>query len=241
MTRAAPLPLDERRAALIAATEPLLERFGREVSTKQIAEAAGIAEGTIFRAFAPKEALIDAVIEDAFGIQRTCDELAQVDLALSLEKRLVAAVVILQERLRRVLALFGSLRLRKEAHDYDSFRAKQQADNELLNSAIVPLIKPDQDQLRLAAIEAVFVSASLAAAAELFATRVRSSGYSIGYNVSVALFGGTAPYIATWLVDRTGNVLAPAFYVIAAAIVTLATVFTMRETAAQPLRKLAAP
>ncbi|HTF41281.1 MAG TPA: TetR/AcrR family transcriptional regulator [Propionibacteriaceae bacterium] len=154
MTRAAPLPLDERRAALIAATEPLLERFGREVSTKQIAEAAGIAEGTIFRAFATKEALIDAVIEDAFGIQRTCDELAQVDLALSLEKRLVAAVVILQERLRRVLALFGSLRLRKEAHDYDSFRAKQQADNELLNSAIVPLIKPDQDQLRLAAIEA---------------------------------------------------------------------------------------
>jgi AcrR family transcriptional regulator len=154
VTRAAPLPLAERRAALIAATEPLLERFGREVSTKQIAEAAGIAEGTIFRAFATKEALIDAVIEDAFGIQRTCDELAQIDLALSLEKRLGAAVVILQERLRRVLALFGSLRLRKEAHDYDSFRAKQQADNELLNSAIAPLIKPDQDQLRLDAIEA---------------------------------------------------------------------------------------
>lgn len=148
------MPLDERRAALIAATEPLLERFGREVSTRQIAEAAGIAEGTIFRAFATKEALIDAVIEDAFDIQRTCDELAHVDLALSLEKRLVAAVAILQERLRRVLALFGSLRLRKEAHDYDSFRAKQQADNELLNSAIAPLIKPDQDQLRLAAIEA---------------------------------------------------------------------------------------
>jgi MHS family proline/betaine transporter-like MFS transporter len=88
----------------------------------------------------------------------------------------------------------------------------------------------------LAAIEAVFVSASLAAGAELFATRVRSSGYSIGYNVSVALFGGTAPYVATWLVDRTGNVTAPAYYVIAAAIITLATVMTMRETAAQPLR-----
>ena len=62
--------------------------------------------------------------------------------------------------------------------------------------------------------------ASLAAGAELFATRVRSSGYSIGYNMSVALFGGTAPYVATWLVDRTGNKVAPAFYVIAAAIVT---------------------
>jgi MHS family proline/betaine transporter-like MFS transporter len=90
----------------------------------------------------------------------------------------------------------------------------------------------------LAAIEAVFVSSSLAAGAELFATRVRSSGYSIGYNVSVAIFGGTAPYVATWLVDRTGNEIAPAFYVIAAAIITLATVMTMRETAARPLRHL---
>ena len=92
----------------------------------------------------------------------------------------------------------------------------------------------------LAAVEAVFVSASLAAAAELFATRVRSSAYSIGYNTSVAIFGGTAPYVATWLTDRTGNGLAPAYYVIIAAVVSLATVLTMRETSARPLRKLVA-
>jgi MHS family proline/betaine transporter-like MFS transporter len=90
----------------------------------------------------------------------------------------------------------------------------------------------------LAAIESVFVCASLAAGAELFATRVRSSGYSIGYNVSVALFGGTAPYVATWLVANTGNDLAPAYYVIVAALVTFATVLTMRETARRPLAKL---
>jgi AcrR family transcriptional regulator len=157
VTRATPLPLDERRAALIAATGPLLERFGSDVSTRQIAEAAGVAEGTIFRAFATKEALIDAVIEDAYNIQRTCDELSHVDLGLSLEARLIAAVAILQERLRRVFALFGSLQLRKEAHDRDTFRAKQQADNELLNSAIAGLIKPDQDRLRLDALEAASV------------------------------------------------------------------------------------
>jgi MHS family proline/betaine transporter-like MFS transporter len=93
----------------------------------------------------------------------------------------------------------------------------------------------------LAAIESVFVSASLAAGAELFATRVRSTGYSIGYNVSVALFGGTAPYVATWLADRTGNDVAPAFYVIAAAVASLATVLTMRETARRPLRAVDAP
>ncbi|MCT7662169.1 MFS transporter [Mycobacterium deserti] len=90
----------------------------------------------------------------------------------------------------------------------------------------------------LAAIESVFVCASLAAGAELFATRVRSSGYSIGYNVSVAVFGGTAPYVATWLVDRTGNDISPAYYVIAAAVATFLTVLTMRETAGRPLSRL---
>ncbi len=92
----------------------------------------------------------------------------------------------------------------------------------------------------LAAVEAVFASTALAAGAELFATRVRSGGYSIGYNISVAIFGGTAPYVATWLTDRTGNELAPAYYVIIAAIVSLATVLTMKETARRPLRKLVA-
>ena len=74
----------------------------------------------------------------------------------------------------------------------------------------------------------------------IFQHRVRSSGYSIGYNTSVAIFGGTAPYVATWLVDRTGSNLSPALYVVAAAVVTLLTLLTMRETAARPLRKLVA-
>ena len=154
MTRAAPLPLDARRAALIAATEPLLERFGRDVSTRQIAEAAGVAEGTIFRAFPTKEALIDAVIEDAYDIQRTCAELAGIDLRLSLEERLVAAVGILQARFRRLFALFGPLQLRRETLDRDRFRARHKADNELLNSAIAILIKPDQDRLRIEVLDA---------------------------------------------------------------------------------------
>src|SRR3954471_12734359 len=98
MVRATPMPPDERRAALMAATEPLLERYGRDVSTRQIAEAGGVAEGTIFRAFATKDELIDAVVEEVFDENRTRDAIAAVDRSLPFAERLVAAVTVLQNR-----------------------------------------------------------------------------------------------------------------------------------------------
>lgn len=148
------MPLDERRAALIAATEPLLEQFGREVSTRQIAEAANVAEGTIFRAFPTKEALIDAVLDEVFDIDRTCWELAAIDTALTLDARLTAAVSVLQNRLRRVFALFHSLRIRPPEQDAHAFRERQRSDNERLNIALAALLEPDRDRLRLAPDEA---------------------------------------------------------------------------------------
>jgi MFS transporter, MHS family, proline/betaine transporter len=88
----------------------------------------------------------------------------------------------------------------------------------------------------LAAIESVYVSAAVAAGVELFVTRVRYSGFSIGYNVCVAAFGGTTPYVVTWLTAQTGDNVAPAYYVVAAAVVSVLTLFTIGETADRPLR-----
>jgi MFS transporter, MHS family, proline/betaine transporter len=87
----------------------------------------------------------------------------------------------------------------------------------------------------LAVIEAVYISSAVAAGVELFATRVRYSGFSIGYNVCVAAFGGTTPYVVTWLTAQTANNVAPAYYVVAAAVVSLLTILTVRETAGRPL------
>ena len=152
MSRATPLPPDERRAALIAATGPLLEKFGRDVSTRQIAEAASVAEGTIFRVFSTKEDLIDAVMDDVFDVQRTCDELAAIDRSQDLEGRMVGAVTVLQNRLRRVFALFHSMRIRPRPDQQDHDR--QRTDNDRLNAAVTALLEPDADRLRMPPDEA---------------------------------------------------------------------------------------
>ncbi|OZM80805.1 MFS transporter [Pseudonocardia sp. MH-G8] len=85
--------------------------------------------------------------------------------------------------------------------------------------------------LGLGVILAIFLGPTLAAMNEMFVTRVRYGGFSLGYNLSVSAFGGTAPFLVTWLVSRTGNTTSPAFYVMAAATITLVVVLTARETA----------
>lgn len=103
----------------------------------------------------------------------------------------------------------------------------------LLNSG--PLAAAITAHCILAAIESVYISAAVTAGVELFATRVRYSGFSVGYNIAVAGFGGTTPYVVTWLTSING-VMAPAFYLIVAAALSLVTVLGLRETAGDPLR-----
>ncbi len=65
---------------------------------------------------------------------------------------------------------------------------------------------------------------------ELFPAKVRMSAVSIGYNIGFAVFGGTAPFVATYLIDITGNKLSPSYYLIASAIVSLIVFVTIKET-----------
>jgi len=91
-------------------------------------------------------------------------------------------------------------------------------------------------QLAFAVVVSLYIGPVAAAIVEMFPTRVRYSSLGISYNISVAVFGGTAPFIATFLISWTGNDLAPALYLIAAAVVTLIAILMMKETYRGPLR-----
>src|SRR3954468_6718683 len=96
--RAAALPVDERRSMIIAAAIPLLLEHGDMVTTRQIADAAGIAEGTIFRAFADKDELLGAVIDAALDPGPRERGLAQIGPSLPLVDIVTQAAALAQRR-----------------------------------------------------------------------------------------------------------------------------------------------
>ena len=110
MTKRAPaLAAEDRRAAIIAAALPLLLERGSSVTTRQIAEAACIAEGTIFGVFRDKDALVQAVVEAALDPDAAERAVAEIDRSLPFEEQLVTAVQIMQDRLTSIWRLVSSV------------------------------------------------------------------------------------------------------------------------------------
>jgi MFS transporter, MHS family, proline/betaine transporter len=103
----------------------------------------------------------------------------------------------------------------------------------LLDAGTVPAIAA---HVVMGLIDSALMGVTLSTYAELFTTRVRYTGIALGFNLGAAIAGGTAPYVCTWLVDRTGSALSPAYFLMATAVVTLLTVLTVRETAGSALR-----
>lgn len=91
-------------------------------------------------------------------------------------------------------------------------------------------------QIVFGAIISLFSGAGPAAICEIFPTKNRSTWMTTGYALSVAIFGGFAPFVATWLIKETGSPIAPVYYVIPAAIITFVVIYRLKETAHEPLR-----
>ncbi len=143
--RAAPMAAEDRRAMIVSATLPLLLREGDKVTSRTIAEAAGIAEGTIFRVFADKDELIGAAIDQALDPEPLERALREIDPAAPVRTQLEQAVTVLQQRVVDVWRLLSSVGPR--FHD----RARRpMADSD----ALVALCRRNKTHLRVPPVRA---------------------------------------------------------------------------------------
>ncbi|MBF8189965.1 MFS transporter [Nonomuraea sp. K274] len=85
-------------------------------------------------------------------------------------------------------------------------------------------------QLLLAAALCTYGGGSYTFFVELLPAATRVTGAAISYNLAFALFGGTAPFVGTWLVDVTGTPVSPGYYLVVVALGALAVAVTTPET-----------
>lgn len=139
---------DQRRAALVAATVPLLHEHGPDVSTRQIAAAAGVAEGTIFGVFKDKQSLIVASMVEALDPQPTIDALARIDRRLGLRERLTTAAALVTDRFESNAQLMATARkMLFEGGDPAAVRRMVDSRERLL-TAVTEVVEPSAAQLR---------------------------------------------------------------------------------------------
>jgi AcrR family transcriptional regulator len=155
---------EQRRTMIVAAALPLVAEYGAAVTTSQIARAAGIGEGTIFRVFTDKNEVLDACMAEALNPDHVLRELASISLDEPLHARLIQAAEALHAHLERMGAVAGTLhtsghRRERTAGDRPA-PGSREASLKATHEAVTELIEPDRAALRLEPerVAAIFLS-----------------------------------------------------------------------------------
>ena len=149
------MPVEERRESILDATMPLLMDFGADVTTRQIADAAGIAEGTVFRAFADKQELISAAVARFMDPEPTLELLRAVDATLPLEHKVRAVVEIVSGRFCGVVGVMHALGIHHDPPPGVDHHHAHSSAAVASRDVTARLFEPDADSLRMDPAEAV--------------------------------------------------------------------------------------
>ncbi len=145
--RAPAMSPEDRRTAIVEVAIPLLREHGPALTTKQVAEAAGIAEGTVFRAFGTKDELVQACVTAVFDSTPAVAELRGIDATLSLDERLVAGVTVMQRHVERIVGLISVLHHAGAPAPVDPKRRRGRTDP-AVDAAFADLVGADATDLR---------------------------------------------------------------------------------------------
>lgn len=132
------MPPEERRAAIIAAALPLLLEQGATVTTRQLATAAGVSEGTIFNVFADKDELLASALETAMDQAPLEQAIGELDTTAPLEQRLIEATALIQRRIVDIWALLSQI------GEHQRASGRRLPDS----PALIALFASEADQLR---------------------------------------------------------------------------------------------
>jgi AcrR family transcriptional regulator len=154
---------------IVRSVLPLVLDHGSAVTTQQIARAAGIGEGTIFRAFKDKDELLDACVSEALKPDDALAAIAEIPLDQPLDSRLLEAAETLGAHLQRMGTMIGIMHATgRRGHRDPEQRAKDKSRGRggrretmvAMRAAMVDLFEPEKDQLRLPAeqIASLFLS-----------------------------------------------------------------------------------
>ena len=144
---------EDRRQMIVRAVLPLVAEHGAAVTTSQIARAAGIGEGTIFRAFKDKDELLDTCVLEALKPDDVRTAIAEIPLDQSLHKRLIEATEALGAHLQRMGALMAAMHASGRGGHRDPEQAPRgrRESMAVMQEALAELFEPEKDKLRLPA------------------------------------------------------------------------------------------